>query len=222
LDGRRPFAFGCIRTRRGETGLEQDRLRGSSTHEFWRGPLAFSINPQPPALRCDLFFGEGFHDCQTWRLFLCQPGEPLHGLCRQIGTGGLHCPVSTQRRLALFSLAALCVWGVDPAPNDPVLRGKGRGRWRRVCSNAHFRQIIPAAIVTGVDRIRCSVTNFRFRYRLSKRHRAGGAPSPTTIPPLRFRQDARKPPVRAWQSFPRCRLVLVNFRLFGFRSYCPA
>jgi len=54
----------------------------------------------------------------------------------------------------------------------PRLAGcKGRGRWRRVCSNAHFRQIIPAAIVTGVDRIRCSVTQI-FRYRLTKRYRA--------------------------------------------------
>ena len=61
-----------------------------------------------------------------WRLFLCQPGEPLHGLRRQIGTGELHCPVLTQRRLALFSLAALCVWRVDPAPNDPgLLAAKG-------------------------------------------------------------------------------------------------
>jgi hypothetical protein len=52
--------------------------------------------------------------------------EPLHGLHRQIGTGGLHCPDFTQRRLALFSLAALCVWKVDPAPNDPgLLAAKG-------------------------------------------------------------------------------------------------
>ena len=34
------------------------------------------------------------------------------------------------------------VWRVDPAPNDPgLLAAKGRGRWRRVCSNAHFRPI---------------------------------------------------------------------------------
>jgi hypothetical protein len=60
----------------------------------------------------------------------------------------------------------------------PRLAGcKGRGRWRRVCSNAHLGRF-PAAIVTGVDRIRCSVTQI-FRYRLTKRHRAG-APSPTT------------------------------------------
>jgi hypothetical protein len=62
----------------------------------------------------------------------------------------------------------------------PRLAGcKGRGRWRRVCSNAHFRQIIPAAIVTGVDRIRCSVTQI-FRYRLSKQ-----LPRQPTIPQLR-------------------------------------
>jgi hypothetical protein len=40
---------------------------------------------------------------------------------------------------------------------------------------------IPAAIVTGMDRISCPITQI-FRYRLTKRHRAG-APSPTTIPP---------------------------------------
>src|SRR6266403_4203453 len=40
----------------------------------------------------------------------------------------------------------------------PRLAGcKGRGRWRRVCSNAHLGRF-PAAIVTGVDRIRCPVT----------------------------------------------------------------
>ena len=29
--------------------------------------------------------------------------ESWHGLCREIGTGGLHCPDLTQRRQALFS-----------------------------------------------------------------------------------------------------------------------
>jgi hypothetical protein len=63
----------------------------------------------------------------------------------------------------------------------PRLAGcKGRGRWRRVCSNAHLGRF-PAAIVTGVDRIRCPVTQI-FRYRLTRRLRAG-ASSPTTIPP---------------------------------------
>jgi hypothetical protein len=40
------------------------------------------------------------------------------------------------------------------------------------------------------------------------------------LPPVA--QPARKPPARAWQSFPRCRLLLLNFRPFEFRSYCPA
>jgi hypothetical protein len=96
-------------------------LRGSFTHQFWHGPLSFSINPQPPASRCDLFFGGGVHECKTkavttprWRLFFASLVNFDMGLCRQIGTGGLHCPVLTQRRLALFSLAALCVWRTDP------------------------------------------------------------------------------------------------------------
>jgi len=38
--------------------------------------------------------------------------EPWRSLYRQMATGGLHCPVSVQRRLALFSLAALCVSGL--------------------------------------------------------------------------------------------------------------
>jgi hypothetical protein len=82
--------------------------------------------------RCDLFFGGGVHECKTkavtmprWRLFLCQPGEPLHGLCRQIGTGGLRCPVLTQRRLALFSSAALCVWRVNPTIDLVVVVASG-------------------------------------------------------------------------------------------------
>lgn len=61
-------------------------------------------------------------------------GEPRHGLCRQIATGRLQCPDLTQRRQALFGLAALCVlmsqfaifdlasvegrWQLTPAEDD--------------------------------------------------------------------------------------------------------
>ena len=99
----------------------------------------------------------------------------------------------TQRRLALFSLAALCVWRVDAAPNDPVLAGGAAGGGRALMRTWAG---IPAAIGTDVGRIRCPITQI-FRYGLTKRHRAG-TPSPTIIPPLCFRQGARKPPVRAW------------------------
>src|SRR6266404_9354288 len=53
-----------------------------------------------------------------------RPDEPWHDLRRQIGTGGLHCPDLTQRRLALFSLAALYVGGLFLvlAPFHPPIR----------------------------------------------------------------------------------------------------
>ncbi len=87
-------------------------------------------------------------------------------------TGGLHCPDLTQRRLALFSLAALCVSRVDPAPNDPVLRGYAKGGAAGGgCALMRTLGRFPAAIVTGVDRIRCSVIQIL---------------------------GARKPPVWAW------------------------
>jgi hypothetical protein len=88
----------------------------------------------------------------------------------------------------------------------PRLAGcKGRGRWRRVCLMRTLGGI-PAAIVTGVDRIRCPITQI-FHYRLTKRHCAG-APSPTTISPLRSSAGgARRLPVRAWHQFRRSRLI---------------
>jgi hypothetical protein len=74
---------------------------------------------------------------------------------------------------------------------------KGRGRWRRACFNEHFYAGIPAAIITSVDRIRCPVTQI-FRYRFTKRHRAGRSLLPRDQSargsrPLRWVQIALKP-----------------------------
>jgi hypothetical protein len=90
-----------------------------------------------------------------------------------ISPGNLRARYLNQRRQAIIlRLSGVVRLEGRCRTKRPRLAGcKGRGRWRRVCSNAHFRQIIPAAIVTGVDRIRCSVTQI-FRYRLSKRYRA--------------------------------------------------
>src|ERR1700682_486481 len=53
--------------------------------------------------------------------------EPWDALRRQMDTGGLHCSVLIQRRLALFSLAALCVSGlVLPQLRTSVRRAAGR------------------------------------------------------------------------------------------------
>src|SRR5258708_4404922 len=45
--------------------------------------------------------------CPVWNPFRTGLSfEPWHGLCRQLGTGGLHCPDLTQRRQAIFILAS--------------------------------------------------------------------------------------------------------------------
>jgi hypothetical protein len=87
---------------------------------------------------------------------------------------------STPIPLRSYSAWWRCAEGRSSTKRPRLAGCKGRGRWRRVCSNAHLGRF-PAAIVTGADRIRCSVTQI-FRYRLTRRLRAG-APSPTTIPP---------------------------------------
>lgn len=43
--------------------------------------------------------------------------EPWHPLCRQIATGGLHCPVLAQRHQAIFGLGALLHWRPICSPN---------------------------------------------------------------------------------------------------------
>jgi len=92
----------------------------------------------------------------------------------------------------ILRLVALCVWRVDPAPNDPVLLAAKDEAVGGGCA--------PAAIVTGVDRIRCAVTQI-FCYRLTRRLRAG-APSPTTIPPshvaARSKRARRKVALHFW------------------------
>ena len=80
------------------------------------------------------------------------------------------------------------VWRVDPAPNDPGLLAAKGGAAGGGCALMRTLGAIPAAIVTGMDRIGCPITQI-FRYRLTKRHRAG-APSPTTAPPMRDAQKA--------------------------------
>jgi hypothetical protein len=87
---------------------------------------------------------------------------------------------STPIPLRSYSAWWRCAEGRSSTKRPRLAGCKGRGRWRRVCSNAHLGRF-PAAIVTGVDRIRCPVTQI-FRYRLTRRLRAG-ASSPTTIPP---------------------------------------
>ena len=68
------------------------------------------------------------------------------------------------------------VWRVDPAPNDPGLLAAKGGAAGDGYALMRTLGAIPAAIVTGMDRISCPITQI-FRYRLTKRHRAG-APSP--------------------------------------------
>jgi hypothetical protein len=66
--------FTCPRCKRA-----QRYIIDSAVTEAWVAPKAL----RPPQLAAE--------NCS-------RPGEPLHGLYRQIRTGGLHCPVSTQRR----------------------------------------------------------------------------------------------------------------------------
>src|SRR5712691_4820926 len=55
----------------------------------------------------------------------------------------------------ILRLVALCVWRVDPAPNDPGLLAAKGGAAGGGCALMRTLGAIPAAIVTGVDRIRC-------------------------------------------------------------------
>jgi hypothetical protein len=55
-------------------------------------------------------------------------------------------------------------------------------------------------------------TTFKSQNRLCKH-------VPSSLGPQKAASTARKPPVRAWQSFPRRRLALVNFRLFGLLDH---
>src|SRR5258706_14673051 len=87
-------------------------------------------------------------------------------------------PAGTELRPSWSYLraGAAGVWSVDPAPNDPgLLAAKGGAAGG---GGALMRPLgaIPAAIVTGLGRISCPITQI-FRYRLTKRHRAR-APSP--------------------------------------------
>jgi hypothetical protein len=81
----------------------------------------------------------------------------------------------------ILRLVALCVWRVDPAPNDPVLLAAKDGAAGGGCALMRTLGGFSRRNSNGRDRIRCSVTQI-FRYRLTRRLRAG-APSPTTIPP---------------------------------------
>jgi hypothetical protein len=80
----------------------------------------------------------------------------------------------------ILRLVALCVWRVDPAPNDPVLLAAKDGAAGGGCALMRTLGGSSRRNSNGRDRIRCSVTQI-FRYRLTRRLRAG-APSPTTIP----------------------------------------
>ncbi len=120
-------------------------------HQFWCGRLSFSINPQPPPSRCDLLFGGGVTNARRkppparprWRLFSLPAIEPSHGLRRHIPAGDLRAQSNTQRRRAIIfrSGGVVLLDGRSRNQTTPSCGlCKGRGRWRRVCSNAHFRR----------------------------------------------------------------------------------
>src|SRR6266436_6552461 len=89
---------------------------------------------------------------------------------------------STPIPLRSFSAWWRCAFGGSiPHQTHPGLLAAKGGAAGGGCALMRTSGAIPAAIVTGVDRIRCSVTQI-FRYRLTRRLRVG-APSPTTIPP---------------------------------------
>src|SRR6476660_3357716 len=79
-------------------------------------------------------------------------------------------PAAPVRRIAICGAAersysaqaALCVWGVDSIPNDPVVpccaRGGAAGRG---CANA-LEEEFPLQWLVGVDRLRCKWLNLNF------------------------------------------------------------
>jgi hypothetical protein len=60
-----------------------------------------------------------------------RPVEPWHDTCRQIATGGLHCPDLAQRRQALFGLGRCLLSGpishLRVAKRSGPSRGRGLG-----------------------------------------------------------------------------------------------
>jgi hypothetical protein len=124
-------------------------------------------------------------------LGICPCGTPDQPQCLCPKTLSHHfTPAGTALRPSWSYLraGAAGVWRVDPAPNDPGLLAAKGGAAGDGCALMRTLGAIPAAIVTGMDRINCPITQI-FRYRLTKRHRAG-APSPTTAPPMRDAQKA--------------------------------
>src|SRR6266404_1196769 len=69
-----------------------------------------------------------------------------------------------RRRAIIFRSLALCVWRVDPAPNDPgLLAAKGAGSLGggRALMRT-LRQGFPPQCLIGVDRPRCKWLNLNF------------------------------------------------------------
>jgi hypothetical protein len=100
--------------------------------------------------------------------------EPWHGLCRHNHAGDLRAQAPNQRRRAIIlrSGGVVLLEGRSRTKRPRLAwLCKGRGRWRR-CALMRTFCGIPAAIVTGVDRIRCPLLKY-FVTGLIKRHRAG-------------------------------------------------
>ena len=134
-----------------------------------------------------------------------------------ISPGNLRARYPNQRRQAIIlRLSGVVRLEGRSRTKRPRLAGcNGRGRWRRVFSNAHFRQIIPAAIVTGVDRIRCSVTQI-FRYSL--KWVAGSSCRWGPLTPVSTSRSSKKSPLGRRQRAPSPSSALCPLRVHKIKS----
>src|SRR6266403_3559414 len=114
----------------------------------------------------------------NWSRQSCQRSRSLNSPACGIFYRSLTGSTTQRRRAIIFRSGGVVRLGVYSVPNDPVLAAAKGGAVGGGCALMRTLGRFPAAIVTDLDRIRCSVTQIlNLATGLLKRCRAG-TPSP--------------------------------------------